>query len=177
MLFCPATFTRWLTAGRQLLRMTLEGGRRGRKCWGEKRERADWLWQPHKKVSVRSQRPIEPLTMPRTGTTAHSRSRMPSAAPLCPAPPPLLMLLLLLLLSSTARAQLLDEPSEEELTPRALRDFYPKRPNLTSEKQLVRLKSARSSFDAAVEKLYSYIWFHFLHWDTMYSFIMKSMVY
>ncbi|XP_075893324.1 cocaine- and amphetamine-regulated transcript protein-like [Nelusetta ayraudi] len=70
-----------------------------------------------------------------TEPPAHSRSRMPSAAPLCP--PPLLMLLLLLLLSSAAGAQLLDEQSEEELTPRALRDFYPKRPNLTSEKQLL----------------------------------------
>lgn len=90
-----------------------------------------------------------------TETPAHSRSRMPSAAPLCP--PPLLMLLLLLLLSSAAGAQLLDEQSEEELTPRALRDFYPKRPNLTSEKQLVRLNSACSnSHEGAAEKLHSH---------------------
>lgn len=161
LLFCPATFTRWLTVGRQLLRMTLQGGRRGRKCWDKKRERADWWGEPHKKVS---QRPLEPLTMPRTGTHAHSRSKMPSAAPLCPPPSPLLMLLLLLLLSSTAGAQLLDEQSEEELTPRALRDFYPKRPNLTSEKQLVRLKSSRSSFQGAVEKPCSYLFLFFAFW-------------
>lgn len=72
---------------------------------------------------------------------------MPSAAPLCPPPPPLLLLLLLVLLSGTAGAQLVDEPFEEELTPRALRDFYPKRPNLTTEKQLVRLKSVLRVFN------------------------------
>lgn len=88
--------------------------------------------------------------MPRTGTHAHSRSRMQSAAPLCPPPPTLLMLLLLLLLSSTTGAQLLDEPYEEELIPRALRDFYPKRPNLTSEKQLVRLKSTCNRREASL---------------------------
>uniref|UniRef100_A0A3Q4BMA9 Uncharacterized protein n=1 Tax=Mola mola TaxID=94237 RepID=A0A3Q4BMA9_MOLML len=44
---------------------------------------------------------------------------------------------LLLLLSGTAAARLLDAGSEEELSPRALRDFYPKGPNLTSEKQLL----------------------------------------
>lgn len=47
-------------------------------------------------------------------------------------------LLCALLLLSSAGAELLDGESEEELSPRALRDFYPKGPNLTSEKQLVR---------------------------------------
>lgn len=47
-------------------------------------------------------------------------------------------LLCALLLLSAAAAQVLDSESEEELSPRALRDFYPKGPNLTSEKQLVR---------------------------------------
>uniref|UniRef100_A0A3P9K447 Cocaine- and amphetamine-regulated transcript protein n=1 Tax=Oryzias latipes TaxID=8090 RepID=A0A3P9K447_ORYLA len=62
--------------------------------------------------------------LPRTGTM--QSSKLPSGALLCA-----------LLLLSTAAAQLLDEESEEELSPRALRDFYPKGPNLTSEKQLV----------------------------------------
>lgn len=48
------------------------------------------------------------------------------------------LLCALLLLSSLTGAQVLDAASEEELSPRALRDFYPKGPNLTSEKQLVR---------------------------------------
>lgn len=48
------------------------------------------------------------------------------------------LLCALLLLSSAAGAEVLDIESEEELSPRALRDFYPKGPNLTSEKQLVR---------------------------------------
>ncbi|KAM9816872.1 cocaine- and amphetamine-regulated transcript protein-like [Neosynchiropus ocellatus] len=48
-----------------------------------------------------------------------------------------LLLSALLLLSTTAEPQLMDEESEEELSPRALRDFYPKGPNLTSEKQLL----------------------------------------
>lgn len=65
--------------------------------------------------------------MPRTGPT-HSCSRLPSGALLCA---------LLLLLSCVAGAQVLDAESDEELSPRALRDFYPKGPNLTSEKQLV----------------------------------------
>lgn len=47
------------------------------------------------------------------------------------------LLCALLLLSSTRGAEVLDTESEEELSPRALRDFYPKGPNLTSEKQLV----------------------------------------
>ncbi|KAM9318855.1 cocaine- and amphetamine-regulated transcript protein-like [Pholidichthys leucotaenia] len=57
-------------------------------------------------------------------------SRLPSRALLCA---------LLLLLSAAAEAQRLDVESEEEpeLSPRALRDFYPKGPNLTSEKQLL----------------------------------------
>ncbi|XP_034018041.1 cocaine- and amphetamine-regulated transcript protein-like [Thalassophryne amazonica] len=42
-----------------------------------------------------------------------------------------------LLRSGTAGAEMLDTESEEELSPRALRDFYPKGPNLTSEKQLL----------------------------------------
>lgn len=64
-----------------------------------------------------------------TGTM--QSSRLLSGALLCA----------LLLLSGVAGAQVLDTESEEELSPRALRDFYPKGPNLTSEKQLVRLIS------------------------------------
>lgn len=69
--------------------------------------------------------------MPRTGTT--QSSRLLSGALLCA---------LLLLLSSVTGAQVLDAESEEELSPRALRDFYPKGPNLTSEKQLVSFTRA-----------------------------------
>lgn len=65
-------------------------------------------------------------TLPRTGTM--QISRLLGGTLLCA-----------LLLSSTAAAELLDGESEEELSPRALRDFYPKGPNLTSEKQLVRV--------------------------------------
>lgn len=64
--------------------------------------------------------------LPCTGTM--QSSRLLSGALLCA----------LLLLSSAAGAEVLDSESEEELSPRALRDFYPKGPNLTSEKQLVR---------------------------------------
>ncbi|XP_013876854.1 cocaine- and amphetamine-regulated transcript protein-like [Austrofundulus limnaeus] len=49
----------------------------------------------------------------------------------------LMCALLLLLSACAAGAQLLDAESEEELSPRALRDFYPKGPNLTNEKQLL----------------------------------------
>lgn len=52
------------------------------------------------------------------------------------------LLCALLLLSSLGGAQVVDTASEEELSPRALRDFYPKGPNLTSEKQLVRAACA-----------------------------------
>ncbi|XP_037646938.1 cocaine- and amphetamine-regulated transcript protein-like [Sebastes umbrosus] len=58
-------------------------------------------------------------------------SRLLSGALLCT---------LLLLLSTSSRVsgdQDLDPESDEELSPRALRDFYPKGPNLTSEKQLL----------------------------------------
>lgn len=48
------------------------------------------------------------------------------------------LLCALLLLPSLTGAQELDAASDEKLSPRALRDFYPKGPNLTSEKQLVR---------------------------------------
>ncbi|XP_076003085.1 cocaine- and amphetamine-regulated transcript protein-like [Genypterus blacodes] len=62
--------------------------------------------------------------LPRTGTMQSCR-----------------MLLCALLLLSTAAAaagaQMLEPESGEELSPRALRDFYPKDPNLTSEKQLL----------------------------------------
>lgn len=75
--------------------------------------------------------------MPRTGTI--QSSRLLSGALLCA---------LLLLLSSVAAAEVVDAESEEELSPRALRDFYPKGPNLTSEKQLVRFKS-----NARIKKL------------------------
>lgn len=63
--------------------------------------------------------------LPCTGTM--QSSRLLSGALLCA----------LLLLSSAAGAEMLDSESEEELSPRALRDFYPKGPNLTSEKQLL----------------------------------------
>ncbi|KAK9542241.1 hypothetical protein VZT92_000116 [Zoarces viviparus] len=65
--------------------------------------------------------------LPRIGTM-QTTSRMLSGALLCA---------LLLLLSRAARAQVLEPESEEELSPRSLRDFYPKGPNLTSEKQLL----------------------------------------
>ncbi|XP_068601254.1 cocaine- and amphetamine-regulated transcript protein-like [Brachionichthys hirsutus] len=63
--------------------------------------------------------------MRRSGTT-HSSGMLRGA---------LLCALLLLLDAGAAGAEELD--SEEELSPRALRDFYPKGPNLTSEKQLL----------------------------------------
>lgn len=59
------------------------------------------------------------------------------------------LLCALLLLSSLGGAQLLDAASEEQLSPRALRDFYPKGPNLTSEKQLVRAACPSSRRPAA----------------------------
>lgn len=46
-----------------------------------------------------------------------------------------LLLLLLLVLRSCAQAD--NEDTEVDLDTRAIRDFYPKDPNLTSEKQLV----------------------------------------
>ncbi|XP_029945431.1 cocaine- and amphetamine-regulated transcript protein-like [Salarias fasciatus] len=61
---------------------------------------------------------------PRTGKM--QSSRLLSGALLCA-----------LLLSSAAETDLMDSESVEELSPRALRDFYPKGPNLTSEKQLL----------------------------------------
>nr|CAG6016181.1 unnamed protein product [Menidia menidia] len=70
----------------------------------------------------------ERLAGTRTGTM--QSSRLPSGARLC-------ALLLLLTAGQRCAGQLLDAQSEEELTPRALRDFYPKGPNLTSEKQLL----------------------------------------
>lgn len=73
-------------------------------------------------------RPGKGHMLPRTGTM--QSSRLPSGALLCA---------LLLLSSDAVGAQLVDAESEEELSPRALRDFYPKGPNLTSEKQLVSL--------------------------------------
>ncbi|XP_041842312.1 cocaine- and amphetamine-regulated transcript protein-like [Melanotaenia boesemani] len=62
----------------------------------------------------------------RTGTM--QSSRLLSGALFCA---------LLLLSTCSIGAQELDVESEEELSPRALRDFYPKGPNLTSEKQLL----------------------------------------
>ncbi|XP_019964862.1 cocaine- and amphetamine-regulated transcript protein-like [Paralichthys olivaceus] len=56
-------------------------------------------------------------------TTMHS-SRLQSA-----------LLCALLLVSGTAGSEEME--SSEDLSPRALRDFYPKGPNLTSEKQLL----------------------------------------
>lgn len=58
-----------------------------------------------------------------------------------------LLLLLLLVLRSCARAD--NEDTEVDLDTRAIRDFYPKDPNLTSEKQLVsciNLKHMLKSF-------------------------------
>ncbi|XP_029702614.1 cocaine- and amphetamine-regulated transcript protein-like isoform X2 [Takifugu rubripes] len=66
---------------------------------------------------------------------AHTGTAQSSRALLCA---------LLLLLSSITGAQVLVTDSEEELSPRALRDFYPKGPNLTSEKQLVRFAPGTS---------------------------------
>lgn len=68
-------------------------------------------------------------------TMAHTGTAQSSRALLCA---------LLLLLSSITGAQVLVTDSEEELSPRALRDFYPKGPNLTSEKQLVRFAPGTS---------------------------------
>ncbi|XP_066505406.1 cocaine- and amphetamine-regulated transcript 2 [Hoplias malabaricus] len=49
-----------------------------------------------------------------------------------------LLLLLLLLLSASAQdTEPTDNMDTNELEPRAIRDFYPKDPNLTSEKQLL----------------------------------------
>ncbi|XP_068172852.1 cocaine- and amphetamine-regulated transcript protein-like [Antennarius striatus] len=62
--------------------------------------------------------------MRRTGT--RQSSAMLRSALLCA---------LLLLNTGAAEGEVLE--SEEELSPRALRDFYPKGPNLTSEKQLL----------------------------------------
>lgn len=67
---------------------------------------------------------------------AHTGTAQSSRAHLCA---------LLLLLSSLTGAQVLVTESEEVLSPRALRDFYPKGPNLTSEKQLVSFAFARPS--------------------------------
>ncbi|KAM8893498.1 cocaine- and amphetamine-regulated transcript protein-like [Spinachia spinachia] len=58
----------------------------------------------------------------------HTASRTLSGALLCA---------LLLLLSGASGARGMEQESGEELSPRALRDFYPKGPNLTSEKQLL----------------------------------------
>ncbi|KAF7659661.1 hypothetical protein LDENG_00294200 [Lucifuga dentata] len=68
--------------------------------------------------------------LPRTGTTQSCgmlSCGMQSGALLCA----------LLLFFSAAGAQVLESESGEELSPRALQDFYPKDPNLTSEKQLL----------------------------------------
>ncbi|XP_029901404.1 cocaine- and amphetamine-regulated transcript protein-like [Myripristis murdjan] len=62
--------------------------------------------------------------LPCTGTMQTSRLR--TRALLCA-----------LLLSAVVGAEMFESESGEELSPRALRDFYPKGPNLTSEKQLL----------------------------------------
>ncbi|XP_035483510.2 cocaine- and amphetamine-regulated transcript protein-like [Scophthalmus maximus] len=62
--------------------------------------------------------------------TMHTSSKLPSGALLC-------ALLLLLSRGAAAGTDQTDAESEEALSPRALRDFYPKGPNLTSEKQLL----------------------------------------
>nr|XP_057933486.1 cocaine- and amphetamine-regulated transcript protein-like [Doryrhamphus excisus] len=63
---------------------------------------------------------------PRTAATQSSVTRLGGA-----------LLCALALLSCASQAHVLDSESEEELNRRALRDFYPKGPNLTSEKQLL----------------------------------------
>ncbi|XP_057697773.1 cocaine- and amphetamine-regulated transcript protein-like [Corythoichthys intestinalis] len=70
------------------------------------------------------------MTMSCTGSWTVQSSRRLSGALLC-------ALLLLLHSCPLSQAQLTDNESEEELSPRALRDFYPKGPNLTNEKQLL----------------------------------------
>ncbi|XP_077569276.1 cocaine- and amphetamine-regulated transcript protein-like [Stigmatopora nigra] len=65
-----------------------------------------------------------------TGSCTVQRSGRLSGAHLC-------ALLLLLLSCSPSQAQFNEPESDEELSPRALRDFYPKDPNLTNEKQLL----------------------------------------
>ncbi|KAF0042726.1 hypothetical protein F2P81_004063 [Scophthalmus maximus] len=73
--------------------------------------------------------PPFPFNMLPRVRTMHTSSRLPSGALLC-------ALLLLLSRGAAAGADQTDAESEEALSPRALRDFYPKGPNLTSEKQL-----------------------------------------
>ncbi|XP_077374280.1 cocaine- and amphetamine-regulated transcript protein-like [Festucalex cinctus] len=68
------------------------------------------------------------MTMSCIGSRTLHSSRRLSGALLCA---------LLLQAFSLSQAQFTDTESEEELSPRALRDFYPKGPNLTSEKQLL----------------------------------------
>ncbi|XP_061556643.1 cocaine- and amphetamine-regulated transcript protein-like [Phyllopteryx taeniolatus] len=72
------------------------------------------------------------MTMSCTGSRTMQSSRRLGGALVCT-----LMLLMLLHSCPLSQAQFLDTESEEELSPRALRDFYPKGPNLTSEKQLL----------------------------------------
>ncbi|XP_061670067.1 cocaine- and amphetamine-regulated transcript protein-like [Syngnathoides biaculeatus] len=72
------------------------------------------------------------MTMSCTGSLSRRSSRRPSGAFVCK-----LMVLMLLHSCPLSQAQFLDTELEEELSPRALRDFYPKGPNLTSEKQLL----------------------------------------
>lgn len=111
-----------MTHPRQLLRMT-----KREKKPKDKVERADGRSQIKRCLTPGSNylRRGKGHLLPRTGTM--QSSRLLSGTLLCA----------LLLLSSTAGAEVLDSESEEELSPRALRDFYPKGPNLTSEKQLV----------------------------------------
>lgn len=80
--------------------------------------------------------PPFPFNMLPRVRTMHTSSKLPSGALLC-------ALLLLLSRGAAAGADQTDAESEEALSPRALRDFYPKGPNLTSEKQLVRSASPR----------------------------------
>uniref|UniRef100_A0A672Z9B4 Cocaine- and amphetamine-regulated transcript protein n=2 Tax=Sphaeramia orbicularis TaxID=375764 RepID=A0A672Z9B4_9TELE len=70
-----------------------------------------------------------------TGTGTGTRT-MRGSSRLLPGAGPLLCALLLLSASASG-AEVVEAESVEELSPRALRDFYPKGPNLTSEKQLL----------------------------------------
>lgn len=126
---CPATFTGWLTQG-GCYAWQNEGGKKKSKNKVEQADGASHIKRClSRRTWVLSEIGEKGHMSPRTGTM--QSSRMLSGALLC-------ALLLLSAGAAGAGAQgLLDAESEEELSPRALRDFYPKGPNLTSEKQLV----------------------------------------
>lgn len=125
-LVLPSNFYR-MTHQRQLLRMTKYIKKKPK----TKVERADGRSQIKGVCAGGSGY----LRRAKLQTMAHTDTVQSSRALLCA---------LLLLLSSITGAQVLVTDSEEELSPRALRDFYPKGPNLTSEKQLVRFAPGTS---------------------------------